>query len=263
MVEAGLTEKVTEAAQFNFHFSECEKLPPPILTFEDVAFAYNNKPADYLYEHLQLGVDSDSRIALVGPNGAGKSTLLKLMEGELTPSEGQIRRHLHLQMAKYNQHSNDQLDSSKTTLDFIRDSFPDKKLDEQEWRSVIGRYGLGGSIQKQLIGTMSDGMKSRIVFCMMAIQRPNMLLLDEPTNHLDMECIDALARAINAYQGGVVLVSHDFRLIDQVAKQLWVCDNKTVIRWNGDIHSYKAALIKDMQKKEKARLAEIKAMQAS
>jgi len=263
MEEAGLTQKVTEAAQFNFHFSECEKLPPPVLTFEKVAFAYSGNTKDYLYKDLELGVDSDSRIALVGPNGAGKSTLLKLMLNDIQPTEGQIRRHLHLSMARYNQHSNDQLDKTKNVLDFIRDTFPEKKMDEQDWRSLIGRYGLGGSMQKQLIGEMSDGMKSRVVFCMMAITRPNLLLLDEPTNHLDMECIDALARAINAFQGGVVLVSHDFRLIDQVAKQVWVCDHGTVSRWNGDIRSYKASLMKEMQRKEKARLAENEANKLS
>jgi len=66
-----------------------------------------------------------------------------------------------------------------------------------------------------------------------------MLLFDEPTNHLDMEAIDALAEAINTYEGGMVLVSHDFRLLEQCAKEIWVCDNKSVTRWEGNIQSYK------------------------
>ena len=70
-------------------------------------------------------------------------------------------------------------------------------------------------------------------------QVPHMLLLDEPTNHLDMETIDALAEAINGFEGGVVLVSHDFRLIDQVADQIWICEKETVTKWEGDILSYK------------------------
>jgi ATP-binding cassette subfamily F protein 2 len=87
---------------------------------------------------------------------------------------------------------------------------------------------------------------------MIAVSRPNLLLLDEPTNHLDMECIDSLARAINGYNGGVVLVSHDFRLIDQVAKQIWVCDNKTITLQKGGIREYKQDLIRKMKKKEAA-----------
>ena len=91
----GLTEAVEEPPQFNFKFSACEQLPPPIVSFEKVSFAYSGNMKDALYTHLNLGVDSDSRIALVGPNGAGKSTLLKLMMGELSPTEGTIRKHLH------------------------------------------------------------------------------------------------------------------------------------------------------------------------
>ena len=76
--------------------------------------------------------------------------------------------------------------------------------------------------------------------------QPHLLMLDEPTNHLDMESIDSLARMINEFKGGVVLVSHDFRLIDQVSKEIWVCENKTVRRYEGTIHEYKAELAKKM-----------------
>lgn len=82
---------------------------------------------------------------------------------------------------------------------------------------------------------------------MLALESPNMLFLDEPTNHLDMECIDSLAEAINAFGGGLVLVSHDFRLINQVAKEIWVCDHHAVTKWTGDIRSYKQSLIRDMK----------------
>jgi len=74
-----------------------------------------------------------------------------------------------------------------------------------------------------------------------------MLLLDEPTNHLDIECIDSLADAINAFTGGVVLVSHDFRLINQVAKEIWLCDKKTITKWDGGIEAYKQHLKKNMK----------------
>jgi len=73
-------------------------------------------------------------------------------------------------------------------------------------------------------------------------------LLDEPTNHLDMECIDSLAEAINHFNGGLMLVSHDFRLISQVAKEIWICDNKTVTRFSGDIRAYKQLLVTKMKK---------------
>jgi ATP-binding cassette subfamily F protein 2 len=101
-------------------------------------------------------------------------------------------------------------------------------------------------MQTTAIGRMSDGQKSRLVFAIMAVTRPHLLLLDEPTNHLDIECIDSLADAINNYNGGLVLVSHDFRLIDQVAKEILVCDKRTISKWNGDIRDYKKNLMKNM-----------------
>lgn len=94
--------------------------------------------------------------------------------------------------------------------------------DVEEWRGFIGRYGITGKMQTSKIGQLSEGQKSRIVFAMLCMSTPNMLLLDEPTNHLDIEAIDALAEAINKYNGGLVLVSHDFRLIEQVGHRLIV-----------------------------------------
>jgi len=249
MEAAGLTEAVVPPPAFKFTFTPCEMLPPPVMSFSGVSFSYSGRREDYLYANVSLGIDLESRTALVGPNGAGKSTLLKLMCGELKPVEGSIRQHLDLQIGRYNQHSADQLNMDATPLDFIRSEFPDKKWEEQDWRKQLGRYGIIGQDQKVKIGTLSDGIKTRLVFSILAVRTPHLLLLDEPTNHLDMECIDALAEAINAFNGGLVVVSHDFRLLQQVAKQIWVCDDKTISTWKGDIRSYKSSLIKKMQAK--------------
>merc|ERR1719335_106256 len=129
----------------------------------------------------------------------------------------------------------------KSPLQFLQDKFDaiaeergEQRKSEQEWRSKLGRFGVTGELQKRKMGTFSDGQKSRVVFALMSLTNPHLLLLDEPTNHLDMACIDALAEAIEKFSGGVVLVSHDFRLIDKVAKQIWVCDHG-VTPWKGDI----------------------------
>jgi ATP-binding cassette subfamily F protein 2 len=135
-----------------------------------------------------------------------------------------------------------------TPLDWIIKQFPDKKQEVSDWRKALGRFGISGDQQTSPIEQLSDGVKSRIVFAEMAQRHPNILLLDEPTNHLDMECIDALADAINKFDGGLLLVSHDFRLIDQVAKAIWICDNGTVTPWKGDIRSYKQSLVDQMIK---------------
>jgi len=257
MIEAGLTEKPVPDPKYAFKFPDAEKLPPPVLAFDEVSFSYSGKQQDYLYWNLNFGIDLDSRIALVGPNGAGKSTLLKLMRGELTPCEGDVKRHGHLRIGVYNQHSEDILDLEKCPLEFFQELYADgvttasgtKKFEMEEWRSYLGRFGITGQQQTRKMKTMSHGYQTRVVFVMISLQNPHILLLDEPTNHLDMQCIDALADAIKQFTGGLVLVSHDFRLIDQVAESIWVCDQKTVKPWNGNIQTYKAHLKKQVTKK--------------
>jgi len=239
----GLIQKVVEDKSIQFNFTDPGELPLPILHLDEVSFSYSGKPSEYLYQNLDLSVDLDSRVALVGPNGAGKSTLLKIMCGDLTPSKGQLKRNAHLRIGRYQQHSVDQLDMLATPLEFMRKEFQHLNLEIEQWRSVLGRFGVTGYTQTTQIGKLSDGQKTRIVFGMISLNKPHILLLDEPTNHLDMECIDSLAEGINNFSGGLVLVSHDFRLISQVAKQVWICDKKTVTLFKGDIKDYKKQIV--------------------
>ncbi|KAL6045368.1 ATP-binding cassette sub- F member 2, partial [Balamuthia mandrillaris] len=220
MEEGGLTERVTRDRTIRLCFFDVGTLPPPVLQFQNVSFGYpgSNK---LLYKNLEFGIDLDSRVALVGPNGVGKSTLLKLMTGDLAPTDGMIKRHNHLRVGWYRQHLMDQLDLDLSPLQFMMQQFPEVK-EPQEMRSIIGSFGLTGQTQTSPIRILSDGQKSRVAFAWLAWKEPHLLLLDEPTNHLDIETIDALADAINEFDGGMVLVSHDFRLINQVADEIWV-----------------------------------------
>lgn len=237
MVAQGLTEKVTDDKVLNFYFPSCGTVPPPVIMVQNVSFRYNeNTP--WIYKNLEFGIDLDTRLALVGPNGAGKSTLLKLLYGDLVPTSGMIRKNSHLRIARYHQHLHELLDLDVSPLDYMMREFPDVK-EKEEMRKIIGRYGLTGRQQVCPIRQLSDGQRCRVVFAWLAWQVPHLLLLDEPTNHLDMETIDALADAINDFDGGMVLVSHDFRLINQVAEEIWVCEKETVTKWNGNILDYK------------------------
>lgn len=242
----GLIPAVVPDKVFSFRFPPVERLPPPVLAFDDIDFAYDEKKENNLYEHLNFGVDMDSRIALVGPNGVGKSTLLKIMTGELTPQAGRVSRHTHVKLGVYSQHSQDQLDLTKSALEFVRDKYPQISQDFQYWRGQLGRYGLTGEGQTVQMGTLSEGQRSRVVFALLALEQPNVLLLDEPTNGLDIPTIDSLAEAINEFNGGVVVVSHDFRLLDKIAKDIFVVEHKTATRWDGSILQYKNKLAKNV-----------------
>lgn len=242
----GLIQPVAHEKVFSFRFPDVEKLPPPVLAFDDMSFSYSGKDEDNLYEHLDIGIDMDSRVALVGPNGVGKSTLLNLFQGKLTPQKGRVIQHTHIKLGVYSQHSADQLDLTKTPLEFVRDRFPEISQDFQYWRQQLGRFGLTGEGQTSQMATLSEGQRSRVVFALLAIESPNLILLDEPTNGLDLSTIDSLAEAIDAFNGGVVVVSHDFRLLDKIAKDIFVIENKTATRWEGSILDYKKRLAADV-----------------
>jgi len=235
MVRAGLTDKPVEDKKFNFAFPNPGHLPPPVLAFQNVHFGYPK--CEKLYDGISFGVDLDSRVALVGANGCGKTTLVKLIAGELTPTDGDIRPHMHLKMSRFTQHFVDVLDLTKTPLEYFQSLYPDEARDEL--RKYLGRFGVSGKMQVQVMNELSDGQKARVVLSKMGKEAPHILLLDEPTNHLDMESIDSLAEAIQKFTGGVILVSHDMRLISQVAKEIWVCENKTINIYKGDINKFK------------------------
>nr|APD26532.1 ATP-binding cassette transporter subfamily F member 2 protein [Brachionus koreanus] len=250
MVDSGLTEKVVSDKLLSFSFPDCGKLPPPVLSVQNVSFKYKNDDK-WIYKNLDFGFDMDTRVALVGPNGAGKSTLLKLIDGQILPTDGQIRRNTHLKIGRYHQHLAEELDLNLSALEYMMKAFPEVK-EQEEMRRIIGRYGLTGRQQICPMKNLSDGQKSRVVFSWLAYQCPHLLLLDEPTNHLDIETIDALADALNTFEGGLILVSHDFRLINQVAEEIWICDHQTITKWKGDIISYKEFLRKKIEKEQNA-----------
>ncbi|URD88751.1 ABC transporter [Musa troglodytarum] len=238
MERGGLTEKVVKDKVLVFRFVDVGKLPPPVLQFVGVTFGYT--PENHIYKNLDFGVDLDSRVALVGPNGAGKSTLLKLMTGDLIPLDGMVRRHNHLRIAQFHQHLAEKLDLEMSALQYMMREYPGNE--EERMRAAIGKFGLSGKAQVMPMKNLSDGQRSRVIFAWLAWRQPHMLLLDEPTNHLDIETIDSLAEALNEWDGGLVLVSHDFRLINQVAEEIWVCENQAVTKWEGDIMDFKEHL---------------------
>lgn len=236
-----------------FHFPEPTELTPPLLQLIEVSFSYPNR-ADFRLSNVDVGIDMGTRVAIVGPNGAGKSTLLNLLAGDLVPTEGEVRRSQKLRIGRYSQHFVDLLTMDETPVQYLLRLHPDQEgLSKQEAvRAKLGKFGLPSHNHLTPIAKLSGGQKSRVVFSSISMSKPHILLLDEPTNHLDMQSIDALADALDEFTGGVVLVSHDSRLISRVCEdeeksEIWVVENGTVRNFPGTFEEYKEELQREIK----------------
>ena len=233
---------VEEEQEVVLKFDDCEKLSPPILYLSEVSFWYNRE--NPIFSNVDVSANLESRIAFVGRNGAGKTTLLKLLTGDLSPSKGYRHAHKNLKIAYFTQHHVDQLELNVSPLELIAKKFPGKK--EEFYRSCLGKFGVSGNLALRQLNTLSGGQKSRVAFTLLNMMAPDFLILDEPTNHLDMESIDALAKAINKYSGGVIVVSHDEYLIKNTCKEVWLCKDKGVKILEGGISQYRKLLEAEM-----------------
>jgi ATP-binding cassette subfamily F protein 1 len=233
----------------HFEFPEPTELPPPLLQLIDADFKYPGRE-DFGMKNMNIGIDMGSRVAIVGPNGAGKSTLMNLLAGDLTPTQGEQRRSHKLRVGRYAQHFVDALRMDETPVEYLLSRFPESGFKATEMRAMLGRFGLSGHHHLQPITKLSGGQKARVVFTSVALSNPHILLLDEPTNHLDMQSIDALADAIEEFDGGVVIISHDARLLSRVCddekSEVWIVEDGEVHPWDGDFEDYKDELVREI-----------------
>ncbi|XP_064461320.1 ATP-binding cassette sub-family F member 3-like [Ornithodoros turicata] len=234
---------VEKEAVVTLRFPDPEPLFPPILQLDEVTFSYSS--GHNILEGVNLSANMQSRICIVGDNGSGKTTLLKILTGELNPTSGIRHVHRNLVIGYFTQHHVDQLELGVCSLEFMARRFPGKSA--EYYRQQLGSFGVTGDLALQSIGSLSGGQKSRVAFAIMSMLRPHFLILDEPTNHLDIETIEALGHSLNTFQGGVVLVSHDERLIQLVCQELWVCGNKNVCSIEGGFPQYRKLVEEELE----------------
>ncbi|XP_029047126.1 ATP-binding cassette sub-family F member 3 isoform X2 [Osmia bicornis bicornis] len=232
--------------EVTLRFPDVEPLSPPILQLNEVSFSYTGgSDESYILRGVNLTAGLQSRICIVGENGAGKTTLLKIITGALSPTRGTVHVHRNLKFGYFSQHHVDQLDMQSCPVELLQKHFPGKPV--EEYRRMLGSFGVSGKLALQSISSLSGGQKSRVAFALMSAATPNFLVLDEPTNHLDIESIEALGKALNTCQAGVILVSHDERLIRMVCTELWVCTQGSVRCIEGGFDEYRRIIEKELE----------------
>jgi len=230
----------TENAVAAFDFPTPEELSPPILRLEETTVGYDGTA---ILRDLNLRIDQTDRIALLGANGQGKSTLSKLLADRLVPMEGNLVRSTKLKIGYFAQHQVDELHLDETPLQHIARELPGET--PGKLRSRLAHGGIGPEQALTEVGRLSGGQKARLSLLLATLEAPHLLILDEPTNHLDIESREALVFALAAYEGAVILVSHDPHLVNAVADTLWLVKDGQVGVFTEDLEAYKKMLLSE------------------
>ncbi|WP_398310063.1 ABC-F family ATP-binding cassette domain-containing protein [Zoogloea sp.] len=251
---------VLASADFTFEFKEPLNLPNPMLAMEDACFGYPpaedapaGTPPTVIVRGVNKSVMAGQRIGILGANGQGKSTLVKTVARDLAPTAGIVTEGKGLRIGYFAQQELDVLRPQDNPLEHMvrmaREGLPPGQSGrEQDLRTFLGTFNFSGDMVKQAVGTMSGGEKARLVLCMLVWQRPNLLLMDEPTNHLDLATREALAMALNEFEGTVMLVSHDRALLRSVCDEFWLVSRGGVEPFDGDLDDYQRYLLEEARR---------------
>lgn len=201
-----------------------------VLSVRNLTFGYGETP---LFSNLTFTVKRSERIFVVGPNGCGKSTLVKLLLSKLSPKSGVVEPGYHVEVGYYDQ-ENQNLTPENTVLDELWNAYPTRT--ETEIRSTLGLFRFTGDAVFRTISVLSGGERARLTLAKLMLSRKNFLLLDEPTNHLDIDSREALEAALEAFDGTILVVSHDRYLIEKLATRVLLL--KPPFAGFGDLFSF-------------------------
>jgi ATP-binding cassette, subfamily F, member 3 len=220
-------------------FPEPRQLRPPLISLEQASVGY--APKKPVLSRLDLRLDPDDRIALLGANGNGKTTFARLLAGHLPLLGGHMLRAPNLRCGYFAQHQIEQMRPLESSYDHLLGLMP-SALPETV-RARLGSFGFGEDKAFVPVAELSGGERARLNLALVTHDAPSLLVLDEPTNHLDLETREALVQALNAFSGAVVLVSHDWHLLELIADRLWLVADGTVRPFDGDLEDYRRVVL--------------------
>jgi len=232
---------------FHFSFEHPGHIPNPLMRLNRADAGYRDSGGDKtILSQLNFSLLPGDRIGLLGANGAGKSTLIKLLAAELEPLKGACESAKELRIGYFAQHQLEQLHGELSPLQHLQ--MLESKLAEQkpsqqpagekELRNYLGGFAFKDEMATNPVAPLSGGEKARLVLALLVYQQPNLLLLDEPTNHLDLDMRHALTMALQAFEGAMVLVSHDRHLLRTVCDSLLLVADGGVEPFIGDLDDY-------------------------
>ncbi len=237
--KAAKLEKLAPIEELEFSFPE-EFMPAKVvMQAQNLSFSYHKKEP-FLINSLNITVEKNDRIGIIGQNGKGKSTLLKLLADKLGPLGGSITRHPGLKTGYFGQTNIEQLDPDKTILEEIIATTPN--CTPQQARNISGAFMFSGDLSLKKIRVLSGGEKSRVLLAKLLVSPSNLLLLDEPTNHLDMDSCDSLLEALDAYNGAVLIVTHNELYLHALVNKLIIFDRGSISVFNGSYQRFLSEL---------------------
>ena len=216
-----------------FDFPDPKELKPPLITLDLAAVGYSETP---VLQRLNLRIDPDDRLALLGRNGNGKTTLARLLAAQLPPMDGEMNASGKLQIGYFTQYQVEELSGEDTPLEHMTHAMKDAAPGAV--RAQLGRFGFAGERATQRVGKLSGGERARLALALVTRHAPHLLILDEPTNHLDVDAREALVQALNAYDGAVILISHDRHMVELTADRLVLVDDGTAREYAGSMEDY-------------------------
>ena len=220
-------------SDYRVNFSNPEKVSNPLFSFRDLVLGYeDNKVLHQVSQTILPG----ARIGVLGANGAGKSTLLKALVGDLRPLAGTMEKGQHAEIGYFAQHQLESLDTRNSAYETFIEIHP--AMTPQQCRDYLGGWGFSLQMIERPISSLSGGEKARLVLSLLAAEQPAILVLDEPTNHLDLDMRDALALALQAYSGAVIIVAHDRNLLEKIVDEFWLIEDGSLKTYRGDLDDY-------------------------
>lgn len=217
----------------NLAFEPLRPSGATVLTVKDIAKAYGPKK---VLEKVSFEIERGERVAIIGPNGIGKSTLLEILMLNQTADQGGFTWGFAARCAYFPQDHAREVNAGMSLLDWLSEF--DREMTQEKVRELLGRVLFSGETVNQPIATLSGGETARLLLAKIMLQKPNVLIFDEPTNHLDMEAIEELAKALENYEGTLLLVSHNRYFVSRLAKRIIEISYQGVKDFKGSYPEY-------------------------